>query len=252
MARDQFRPLTARSVILSILLGSHPPNLAVKTLVRAAEMFGVSEGTTRVALSRLAADGEVLSDGSRYRLSSRLVERQSDFYEGLHPGTRPWRGKWEVAIAGPDVQTAGERAAAGIRMARLRLAQLRPGVWARPDNLVRPWPEDPGADVLRFEAVSRFDQPRPADVVRRLWDLDKWARDARMLAGALRDRTREPQQRFVIAAAIVRHLQHDPMLPSSLLPAGWPGGQLRGMFSEYEDEYRGLLRSVRSRHEPSR
>ena len=73
-----------------------------------------------------------------------------------------------------------------------------------------------------------------------------------MLAGALRDRTREPQQRFVIAAAIVRHLQHDPMLPSSLLPAGWPGGQLRGMFSEYEDEYRGLLRSVRSRHEPSR
>ena len=73
-----------------------------------------------------------------------------------------------------------------------------------------------------------------------------------MLAGALRDRNREPQQSFAVAAAIVRHLQHDPMLPSSLLPAGWPGGQLRAMFSEYENEYRGLLRSVRSRHEPSR
>jgi phenylacetic acid degradation operon negative regulatory protein len=252
MFRDQIRPLTARSVILSILLGSHPPNVAVRTLVRAAEIFGVSEGTTRVALSRLAADGEVVADGSRYRLSGRLAERQSHFYEGLHPATRPWRGKWEVAIAGPDVRTAAQRAAAGSRMARLRLAQLRPGVWARPDNLLRPWPEDASAEVLRFEAVSRFERPRARDVVKSLWDLDKWAKDGRMLAGALRDHNGEPQQRFAIAAAMVRHLQRDPMLPSSLLPSGWPGGQLRSMLAEYEDEYRRLVRSVRSRQEPSR
>jgi phenylacetic acid degradation operon negative regulatory protein len=238
-------------VVLSILLGSYPPHLAVKTLVRTAEIFGVSEGTTRVALSRLAADGDVEADGSRYRLSSRLVERQDGFHEGLHPATRPWRGKWEVAIAGPGVRTAAERAEAGVRMAGLRLAQLRPGVWIRPDNLVRPWPEEADAQMMRFEASSRFAEPEPREIVRRLWDLDKWAADGRMLATALRDRTREPKQRFMVAAAVVRHLRHDPILPVSLLPAGWPGGQLRAMYAAYEDEYRGLVRSVRSRHEPA-
>jgi DNA-binding transcriptional regulator PaaX len=47
--------LPARSVLLSILLGSHPPRLPVRSLVHTAGLFGIAEGTARVALSRLSA-----------------------------------------------------------------------------------------------------------------------------------------------------------------------------------------------------
>src|SRR5947209_20352062 len=101
------RPLTARSVVLSVLLGTHPPFLPVRALVRTAELFGISEGTTRVALSRLVADGDVIAEDSSYRLSPRLAERQRRQDEGLHPATKEWDGSWERAIAQPVVREIG-------------------------------------------------------------------------------------------------------------------------------------------------
>ena len=47
MNRDEqlgLRPLTARSVLLSALLGTTPPRLPVGRLVRAAELFGITIG----------------------------------------------------------------------------------------------------------------------------------------------------------------------------------------------------------------
>ena len=57
------RPLTARSVIASTLLGVDPPRLPALALVRSGELFGLREGATRTALSRMAANGEVVADG---------------------------------------------------------------------------------------------------------------------------------------------------------------------------------------------
>ena len=51
----------------------------------------------------------------------------------------------------------------------------------------------------------------------------------------------------MVAAAIVRHLQADPLLPALLLP-GWPGPRLRGAYSSYERELGDLLRRERRRH----
>jgi len=39
--------------------------------------------------------------------------------------------------------------------------------------------------------------------------------------------------RFEIAAAIVRHLLTDPVLPADLLPPGWPGPELRECYTEF-------------------
>jgi phenylacetic acid degradation operon negative regulatory protein len=47
--------------------------------------------------------------------------------------------------------------------------------------------------------------------------------------------------RFAVAAAIVRHLLADPVLPAGLLPADWPGVSLRAAYAEFAD----LLRSRR-------
>ena len=42
--------------------------------------------------------------------------------------------------------------------------------------------------------------------------------------------------RFVLAAAIVRHVLTDPVLPDELLPADWPGTRLRAAYNDFAAE----------------
>jgi len=234
-------------VILSVLLGSHPPLLAVRTLVSTLELFGVTEGTTRVALSRLAAEGDVVADGGYYRLSLRLIDRQNLQDETLRPKTRAWRGIWELAVADPSVQHAADRARLGADLARLRLAELRPGVWVRPDNLTREWPAEVIERAWRFESRSNFTRTAAADVVGGLWDLTEWATTAELLIKTI-TATKDSAERFELAAAIVRHLRHDPMLPPSLLPERWPGSRLRGVYDSYRRELGQMISDERDRN----
>ncbi|MHB1533030.1 MAG: PaaX family transcriptional regulator C-terminal domain-containing protein [Acidimicrobiales bacterium] len=225
-------PLTARSVILSTLLGSHPPRLPVRTLVRVGELFGIADGTVRVALSRMVADGDVTTDDGAYRLSRRLVERQNRQDEARHPPTRAWHGRWELAIVDP-------RPAADVRPAlvALHLGELRDGVWARPANLRRAWPAALDETCQRFEGRPDGD---PARLARRLWDLPGWATGAAGLMEAMAAAT-EPARRFTVSAAILRHLRRDPLLPEALLPPTWPGPALRRVYRNYEAELGALL-----------
>jgi len=246
------QPLTARSVILSVLLGSHPPLLPVRSLVRIAELFGITEGSARVALSRLAAEGDVVADGGRYRLSARLVARQRRQDEGRQPALQPWRGSWEMAVADRRLGGTADRAGLGQDLAALHLSELRPGTWVRPANLRRNWPESLGHQVWHFEArvldpLPRGDTGAARALAATLWDLDGWADRARALLDALRT-TQEPAGRFVLAAAAVRHLQLDPLLPASLVPARWPGARLRTAYADYELEVGRLLQDERARH----
>ena len=51
--KTESRPLTARSLVASLLLGTVPPDLPGQRLVRVGERFGFSETAIRVALSRM-------------------------------------------------------------------------------------------------------------------------------------------------------------------------------------------------------
>jgi phenylacetic acid degradation operon negative regulatory protein len=88
------RPLTARSVALSTLLGYHPPALPVSALVRIGALFGIAERTTRVALTRMVADGDVVTDNGVYRLTERLVRRQEQQEEARSPRSKEWDESW--------------------------------------------------------------------------------------------------------------------------------------------------------------
>lgn len=46
---------------------------------------------------------------------------------------------------------------------------------------------------------------------------------------------------FTVAAAAVRHIMADPLLPDALLEDHWPGHGLRGRYDTYERAYRHLL-----------
>ena len=232
------RPLTARSVVLSTLLGTHPPRLPVRHLVRVGELFGVAEGTVRVALSRMVADGDVVQEDGAYRLTGRLLERQLRQDESRSPRTRRWRGAWEMAVVTADRRAAADRTAFRAAMAALRLAELREGVWLRPANLVRPRDRTVVEQCTFFEAEPEED---PVALAASLWDLEGWARRARTLRSAL-GRTTDPAEGFALSAAVLRHLVADPVLPPELLPHDWPGRELRHEYERFDVAYRALLR----------
>ena len=72
-------------------------------------------------------------------------------------------------------------------------------------------------------AVPAMADRRTTALAASLWDLKGWAGRAEALLGGLR-RRRTPAHRFMTAAAIVRHLQTDPLLPALSSPpvAGAP------------------------------
>ncbi|MFD2684328.1 PaaX family transcriptional regulator C-terminal domain-containing protein [Streptomyces phyllanthi] len=228
----ELRPLSARSVVLSLLLGTHPPELPVKELVRRVEPFGVAGSALRAALSRMVSAGDLRRTDSVYRLSDRLLERQRRQDAAVRPETRPWDGDWEMVVVTATGRDPAERAELRARLTALRLAELREGVWLRPANLLRTRPPGLGRAVQHF--TTRPDRPS-GDLASSLWPLDTWAAKAEALLAHIA-RTRQPADRFTALAAAVRHLLADPVLPPELLPADWPGPELRAAYTDHRRE----------------
>ncbi|CAL9371051.1 hypothetical protein SUDANB108_00864 [Streptomyces sp. enrichment culture] len=226
------RPLSARSVVLSLLLGTHPPELPARELVRLVEGFGVGGSTLRAALSRMVAAGDLRRTDAGYRLSDRLLRRQQRQDDAVRPRTRAWDGDWEMVVITASGRGPAERAELRTRLAGLRLAELREGVWLRPANLVRALPGD--LDPVAQRYTARPGPPAP-ELAASLWPLDSWSATARALLAHIATAPR-PAGRLTAYAAVVRHLLADPVLPPALLPAGWPGADLRAAYAAYQEE----------------
>ena len=243
------RPLTARSVLASILLGTRPPELSGQRLVRAGELFGLAEGTTRVALSRMVAAGELSAEDGRYRLAGPLLARQRRQEISRHPAPRDWDGAWAMAVLDrPGSRSPGERIELRRALSGARLAEWREGVWVRPDNLAE-MDHHPTCTWLRAQLVETAEA---APLAARLWDLGGWLIRADRMRAQMAA-TIDPLEAgdpgalapcFVTAAAVVRHVHADPLLPAEVLPATWPGADLRADYDRYEAAYQSLLRTV--------
>jgi len=245
------RPFSARSVVASTLLGVDPPRLPTRLLVRSGELFGISQGTTRVALSRMVAAGELVVDGDAHRLAGHLLERQARQQVSRAPAQGTWDGGWALAVVTESRRPVSTRAELRRAMGALRLAELREGVWLRPDNLDERWagPARAVVDAQCRRFTARPDD-RPDALAARLWDLDGWADQARQLQGRLgrvvtrleAGETTALGPGFVLSADALRHLQADPLLPSVLLPSGWPGDALRVDYDRYDRAFKQLWR----------
>ena len=271
------RPLTARSIVASLLLGMRDPRLTGSRLVRAAQLFGLSEGTTRVALSRMVAAGELVVADGCYRLAGPLAWRHGRQEEGRHPPGGGWDGTWRLAVLGSlgGRRAASERAGARRELLAARMAEWREGVWVRPDNLAGQHGLGRGAadiDGCTWWVGARPIAPGDAPgVAASLWDLDGWASTAAELRAAMAatppaatppaatppaatppaatsPAATSPAggipSSFRVAAAVVRHLRDDPLLPVELLPADWPGDSLREEYDAYESSFQAALRPV--------
>jgi phenylacetic acid degradation operon negative regulatory protein len=245
-------PLTARSVLASVLLGTDPPRLPTPLLVRTAALFGITEGTTRTALSRLVAAGEAVAEDGGYRLAGRLVARQQRQAASRRADVRAWDGTWELAtVEGDSRRSAADRAALRAALRSLRLAELREGVWGRPDNLAAD--RSPEADAVAARWCVRWRGARPLTLpdLDASWNLTGWAITAAELRSEMKPLVRPLEQGdhralangFVLSAAVLRHLQADPLLPAELLPSRWPGRPLRDEYDRFDAAYRRVLRS---------
>lgn len=233
---DALAPLPARSVMLSLLLGSHPDRMSAADLVRAGEHFGIPAATSRVALTRAVASGDLRRVDGDYALGERLARRQRRQDEAVLDAETPWDGTWELAVVTVSGRPGPERAALRERLASYRLAEAREGVWTRPANLRRPRAYADDAVLSTFLATPDDD---PAALAAGLWDLPAWAREGAALLERLAS-TDEPALRLAVAAHVVRHLAGDPLLPAALLPGDWPATAMRSAYAGYQDELRAL------------
>lgn len=236
--RPERRSLNSRSLIASTLLGRHPATLSGKLLVALGELFGIAPGTTRVALTRMVQNGELVNGDGDYTLAGGLAERQKrqDASRANEPSQpQEWDGSWEQWIVRGEARSADQRADFRRAAAALKLAELRDGVWMRPANLAAD--RLPGEVEVLDTQADRFETrpEEPLVLAEALWDLGQWQSIAvELLAEIEADQIDEVPESFGLAAEVVRHLLYDPELPAGLLAMSWPGTGLRFAYNEHE------------------
>jgi phenylacetic acid degradation operon negative regulatory protein len=252
------RPLSARSVLASALLGANQARLTVGELVAMASLFGISAGAARTCLWRMVSNEELTSDDGSYALAGRLLERRQRVDEASRiddAAARRWDGTWELAIVSLERRPATDRLELRKAATALHLAELREGVWIRPDNLD---PQRlPTLRAVLDQQCTHFHGAATnitADTMRSLFCLDAWAEDARTLVDAMREELNATESRtdtterftyqFALSIAVVRHLQLDPLLPVELIPERWPGRALRETYRRFDDAFKQRMNSA--------
>lgn len=241
------RPLSARSVLATAILGADQPHLTVGELVAMASLFGISDGAARTCLWRMVSNGELTSEDGTYALAGDLLERRQRVDEASRlddEAVPPWDGTWELAVVSLDRRSAADRVALRKAATALHLGELREGIWIRPDNL------DPDRlprlravldrQCVHFHGAATDIDP---DAVRSLFNLDDWAADARRLTRAVRDEVDAESADdfaywFGLSVAVVRHLQLDPMLPAEFIGDDWPGPDLRSAYRRFDELFK--------------
>lgn len=236
-------PLTTRSILLSLLLGSHPPVMTVAALVEFAGLFGIADGTVRTALSRMVDRGELLVDDATYRLSGPLLARQAEQDIGRRRFDDGWDGAWYAIIVTSDRRSLADRRVFRARAVGAKLGELRPGLWMRPANI------DISAD-LHDALITRGPllAGSGADLARSLWDLASIDDASMALTAALgtagnslhHDGPAGIPQAFATLALALRHLRTEPQLPAALHPTN-AGDRLRAHYDEVEHAFRRTL-----------
>jgi phenylacetic acid degradation operon negative regulatory protein len=238
------RPLSARSVMASLLLGRRSGRAAGRDLVRWCALFGIVPGTARVALHRMTAAGELARVDGDYVLVGALARRRTEQETSLAPDRRPWRGSWRMAVAVGDARPAPLRAETRAALRRARMAEWREGVWIRPDNVAI-------AESSACEWLDVRPDADPVALAAELFAPAHWRDVATDLVRGLRDATAalaaEPTTAlapaFLAGAAALRHVRGDPLLPDELLPAPWPGDELRAAYVAYQREFAAVARA---------
>ncbi len=254
---------TGKSLTLDLLSTLGGGSMPIAALVAAGELFGIPEGSLRVAVTRLVRSGRVERDerGS-YRLgpAAVAVDREVRRWRRLEEQTRRWNGRW-IAVQGAGSDRSARRD--GERARRWQgFRELEPGLWVRPDNLrggVAARREallglglEPGCLVFRLDSWEAETEAR----ARGLWDAAALVRGYEQATAELERSTRRldalPEgeamvESFQLGGRILRELALDPLLPDELVDPAPRRGLVRAM-AAYDRRGRAAWSDFMTRH----
>jgi phenylacetic acid degradation operon negative regulatory protein len=192
----------------------------------------------------MVASGELRAADGTYELAGGLRRRQRAQDWALQPDLRPWAGTWRIGVVTPGRRPAADRAALRVAGGAARLAELREGVWGRPDNLPAAATPDDARRVLDAQVDWWSGRPDgdPASIAAAVFALAPQASRGRMLMERLTEVTDAVEagaadrlaEAFVTGAAVLQHVRRDPLLPDALAPADWPGAALRAAYQRFQ------------------
>jgi phenylacetic acid degradation operon negative regulatory protein len=241
------RPLRGGSLIVTMFGDALLPRggaVTLGSLIALAEPFGLNERLVRTAAARLAKDGwlEGRRAGklSEYHLSNDGRERFAEATKRIY--SRPdgcWSGRWTVIVLPP--MRAAERKELKEELIWRGFGELSTNVFTHPelDSQSLNMPGRPAgllSKVIVFDA-NLADDKAPQRLVSLGWDLEDLGlryqrfvtRFERVLAALQELRGADDEASFIVRTLLIHeyrrlHLR-DPMLPSRLLRANWPGAR---------------------------
>ena len=216
------------------------------TLLEFFEQLDIDASVVRTAMSRLTADGWFERNKVGRNSFYRLVQsgRQTFDIATKHiygPSASDWTGRFELLLIG----NGGDRDAAREALKNAGFGSPLPGVWVAPSGVPVP---DEAAGAIRLEVSAEDDSGRR--LLSESWPLDrtadayqKFMKTFEPLHGWIgRGERLTEVDAFTARILLIHHYRRvvlrDPLLPTALLPADWPGRAARSLCGEI---YRALL-----------
>ena len=228
-------------------------SLWIGSLVRLMAPFGLSEAAVRQAVSRMSRQGWLTARRTGHRAFYAVTDRGRRRIEGLSPRIYgpvvEWDGRWRMLTYSVAEAQRERRDRLRKELTVLGWAPLSSSTWLSPRDAmdeVREIVESAGVGDNIDLFVSDYVGPSSdRELLSKCWDLEA-------IASAYRDfiQTYEPrlvrerergglseEDAFVERLWLVHDYRKftyvDPGLPSTLLPAHWPGTMAAALFREY-------------------
>jgi len=254
------RPVTRPNSFIYTLFGdfvhrdpTSNDEMWVGGLIRLMGEFGLSEQAVRQAVSRMSRQGWLAARKRGNRSFYALTERGRQRVEAISPRIYgpvvEWDGRWRMLTY--SVAESKREGRDGLRkdLTVLGWAPLSASTWLSPHDaldLARNAAESNGVlENVDLFTGEYFGPHTDRELLERCWDLPAIAQQYRQFIARYEPRLqheRSPQalsddEAFVERMWLVHDYRKftyvDPGLPSTLLPAHWPGTAAAALFREY-------------------
>ena len=253
--------MNTSEILFGLFLSFDLTELSYPSLFRLMNPFSVSETTLRATLSRLSDRSliNIRREGKRafYSLSPKAVKQASNTAAGFRDLS--W-DKWDGRFTGTAFSIPEEkndmRHKIRIKLEFNRYGCWYPGLWIRPHHPLYPHHDFleelrsiRGCSVLTLYPEPQLTQSEAAAI----WNLEslpaRMAQARRKLQSEIPAAetlsTDESLRNLIITGGhIVSLFAEDPLLPPSLYPEEWPGGELKYLFKEWVTKHHERLKPV--------
>jgi phenylacetic acid degradation operon negative regulatory protein len=247
--------LTARTLLLDLLRTSEPNAWPVRTLIKVADIFGISENSLRVNITRLLAKQHIVQDDrGHYRMGehNRILLDWVDSWEQGETRTKTWRGDWLTLAISPACKSAQLK---NLEKSCFRLGfrELWKNQWLRPNNLTKSQAQIrkqihslSECDSFLLTRSSQLMLPERFLDLHSLWDANKLEANYQHFINVLADSAQRAdnydreellRETFILGGEVINFLAMDPLLPKEMVDIALRD-QLTQHMKKYDETYR--------------